>query len=133
MSSAALHPLARQALIASRSPVCYGWTFGMTKYLAHDDPGQCVEWALDLIQPYLNEPGQYADVVTRSNDFLRGVLINPVAANLEQVGEFGWQAWSHRTVTGGGGPLARLLWAAMGIVELAAPGQAAALSDSRIF
>lgn len=133
MASPPLHPLARQALVASANPACHGWAFGMTKYLAHDDPRGCVQWALNFIRPYLSDESEHGMVVTQSQQFLRDVLDNPLVADLRQMEEFVWNLWNHRSATCGGGPLARLIWAAMGVVEQATPGKAAQLRDTCIF
>ena len=130
MSSHSLHPLARQAVIATADSACCFWALGMTKYLAHDDPKLCVHWALDLILPYLREDGEHGDVVARSIQILRGVLDKPAVAELRQLEVSALDAWHHRSATRGGGPLARLVWAAMGVVEQVAPGQAAQLTNS---
>jgi hypothetical protein len=119
--------------MASTNPACSGWAFGMTKYLAHYDPNACVQWAFEFIRPYLSDSGEYGGVVTRSIQFLRDVLNTPETADLKQMEEFAWEPWNHRSATCGGGPLARLVWAAMGVVELLRPGQAAHLSDSEMF
>lgn len=105
----------------------------MTKYLAFDDPVACVRWAFDFIHPYLNDGGEHGNVVTRSILFLRGVLDDPMEAGLNEMEIFVWEPWNHRSSTCGGGPLARLIWAAMGVVEYARPGQAARLTDAYMF
>lgn len=121
MGSRSLHPLARQALVASGDPARYGWAFGLTKYLAHESPAECVEWAFDFIRPYLSESGQHGEVLARGIEFLHHVLADPAAVDLRELEAFPWEAWDHRTVTHGGGTLARLIWAAMGVVALAQP------------
>jgi hypothetical protein len=132
MASRSLHPLARQALLASGDPACYGWAFGLTKYLADESPAGCVEWAFDFIQPYLSESGEHSEVLTRGIQFLQHVLAEPAAVDLRELEAFPWEAWDHRTVTRGGRPLARLIWAATGVVALAQPGRVAEMHASRI-
>ncbi|GAA4434023.1 hypothetical protein GCM10023155_30770 [Bremerella cremea] len=47
--------------------------------------------------------------------------------------EFVWEPWNHRSATCGGGALARLIWAAMGVVEQATPGKAALVLGAYMF
>src|SRR5689334_9760375 len=121
MASQSLHPLARQSIAAANNSDCFGWAFGMTKYLAHHDSKACVQWAFDIIRPYLSDSATNGIVVTQSIRVLCNMLENPRAADLRQVEDFACESWNHRDATRGGGPLARLLWAMMGVVELATP------------
>lgn len=123
MTSTSLHPLARQALWVAATPPRYGWAFGMAKYLAHDDPTACIRWTLSFIAPYFNQSNEQEGIVTRSIEVLDQVLTDPASANVKQLEEFVWTPWSHRSITRGGGPLARLIWAAIEVVKMSAPRQ----------
>ncbi len=116
MSSTSLHPLARQAIVLSSRTDCYGWAFGLTKYFAYRDPLGCVRWTLDFVMRHVQTTGEYADTLHRSVRFLEGVLAEPNRASLPEMDEFAWLPWSHRWAIKGAGPLARLIWAAMGAV-----------------
>ena len=133
MSSISLHPLARQSLVASTIPACTGWAFGMMKYLAHEDPRECVNWAFEIVRPYLDDNCKHSSVFARSRQHLRDVLDDPVAADLKQMEEFVWEPWNHYSPPCNGRPMARLIWAAMGVVVIATPGKASQLSESRMF
>ncbi len=102
---------------------CYGWAFGLAKYLAFRDPLGCVRWTLDFVKPHVQTTGEYADAVHRSIGFLEGVLTGPNRASLQEMDEFAWLPWSHRWAIKGAGPLARLIWAAMGAVLFAQPNE----------
>lgn len=121
MSNSSLHPLARQAIVLSSRTDCYGWAFGLTKYLAFRDPIGCVRWTLNFVMPHVQDTGEYADVNRRSVRFLNGVLTEPSRASLHEMDEFVWLPWNHRAAIKGAGPLARLVWAAMGAVLLTQP------------
>lgn len=121
MSPRSLHPLARQAVILSGRTDCYGWAFGLTKYLAHRDPIGCVRWTLNFVLPHVQDTGEYADVVRRSTEFLEEVLAQPNRVSLQAKDEFAWLPWSHRWVIKGANSLARLIWASMGAVVVAQP------------
>lgn len=121
MSNNSLHPLARQAIVLSSRTDCYGWAFGLTKYLAFRDPIGCVRWTLNFVMPHVQDTGEYADVNRRSVRFLNGVLTEPSRASLHEMDEFVWLPWNHRAAIKGAGPLARLVWAAMGAVLLTQP------------
>lgn len=123
MSSTSLHPLARQAIVLSSRTDCYGWAFGLTKYLCYRDPFGCVRWTLDFVMPHVQTTSEYAEAVPRSVRFLEGVLAEPCRASLQEMDQFAWLPWSHRWGIKGAGPLARLVWAAMGAVLLAQPGE----------
>lgn len=133
MAPLALHPLARQAIIASADPACGRWAIGLTKYLVHDNPIGCVHWAFNISKPFINASGEYGGIISRGCECLLASLENAQSANLEAMESLGWEAWHHRFATCGGNPLARLLWAGMGAVESLTPGKAAALSNSRMF
>jgi hypothetical protein len=128
-----LHPLARQAIIASADPACGRWAIGMTKYLAHDDPCGCVHWAFNLAKPFIDASGEHGCIISRGCECLLTSLENPQSGNLEEMESLGWEAWHHRFVTRGGNPLARLIWAAMGAVESLNPGKLASISNSQLF
>lgn len=123
MSSTSLHPLARQAIVLSSRTDCYGWAFGLTKYLSYHDPSGCVRWTLDFVMPHVQMTGEYAEATHRSVGFLEGVLAEPSRASLHEMDQFAWLPWSHRWAIKGAGPLARLIWAAMGAVLLSQPGE----------
>lgn len=131
--SLALHPLARQAVIASADPACGRWAIGLTKYFAHNDPIGCVHWAFKVSKPFIIASGEYGSIISRGSECLLASLENAQSASLETMESLGWEAWHHRFVTCGGNPLARLLWAAMGAVESLTPGKAASLSNSQMF
>lgn len=119
MSSAGLHPLARQGLVASQLPDCSGWARGMTKYLAHDSPEKCIKWARDFFALRLLAVRECDEVVLQGNQFLLDVLENPSAATLTAIERRARRIWDHRTQSDCAGALARLLWAALGAADLA--------------
>ena len=126
MPSSSLHPLARQAIILSGRSDSYGWAFGLTKYLAYGDPLGCVRWTLDFVMARNHDTAEYADVVRRAVELLGEVLAEPSKASLTEMEQFVWLPWSCRFGTKRAGPLARLIWAAMGAVELSRPRAASA-------
>jgi hypothetical protein len=73
---------------------------------------------------HVQTTGEYADAVHRSVRFLEGVLAEPNRASLQEMDEFAWLPWSHRWAIRGAGPLARLVWAAMGAVFFGQPNEA---------
>ncbi|MBN1912458.1 MAG: hypothetical protein JW818_22240 [Pirellulales bacterium] len=105
MATRALHPLARQALVASTIPACSGWAFGLTKYLAHGNPADCVLWIFDFIRPYLSDQGEYGHVVTKAIELLDGVLADPKVADIRSLEEQVVEPWNHRHCTKGVGRL----------------------------
>jgi len=115
-----LHPLARQAIVLSSKADCSGWAFGLTKYLAFRDPLGCLRWTLDFVMPHVQATGN--DVAQRTVGLLEGVLAEPNQVSLHEMDEFVWIPWAHRLAVKGAGPLARLVWAAMGAVVLAQHG-----------
>jgi len=72
--------------------------------------------------PHAQATGEHADVIRRSIELLEGVLSKPGSASLQAMDEFVWLPWSRRGAVRGAGPLARLVWAAMGAVVVALPG-----------
>lgn len=127
MDTGNLHPLARQAVVASSNPACTNWAHGITKYLAHDDSTLCIRWATDIVRPYLATTPEQRDILSRGIKALDSVVANPEASDLEQLEVLAWESWYQRAVI-----LARLMWASMGVVELAMPGRASTLAASRI-
>jgi hypothetical protein len=120
MSSPSLHPLARQAIDLSARPDAYGWAFGLTKYLAYDDPAVCLRWTLEFLLPHIQHDADN-EVIRRSVELVESVLAQPSQASLQAIEEFAWLPWSHRTTVNGAGPMARLIWAAMGVVKWSRP------------
>src|SRR5947209_12638113 len=75
--------------------------------------------------PHVERTGEYADTVNRSLRLLQGVIAAPDRASLHEMDEFAGLPWSHRWSIKGAGPLARLVWAAMGALLLTQSGEAA--------
>jgi hypothetical protein len=115
-SLASLHPLARQAVEASQNPEVFGWAYGLTYYLAHFDPAECVTWTVDSMASILRPSGPHAELIGRGLDVLKNVLVSPAGSDLKLVDNTASQLWSMRHESGQAGPVARLLWATKGAI-----------------
>lgn len=103
--------------MASVSPDCAGWAYGLTQYLAYEDPVECIRWALELVKPFAGSVP--SEVAAKCLRYLDEVLAAPQLASLESLEEIAWLAWCHRGTDQVEGPISRLLWAAEGAVAAA--------------
>lgn len=130
MSGQFLHPLARQAVAISATEGAHSWAWGLTKYLAHYDPFDCVAWTLKQLVPFESASEEHNEVMRHSRSVLVGAIADHDSAMCKVIEDTAWQPWCLRGSVAMGNPLARLMWAVMGAVELVRPGW---LADSDRF
>ncbi len=91
MTSHDLHPLAR-GVIEAFATQSYFRSLCLTNALAERDPTQCLRWAFNLVEPFVNALAPN-DVVTRTLSAIGGAIASQPVNELSQLDELSWQSW----------------------------------------
>ncbi len=118
MTSEELHPLARDVLAAFATQ-SYFRSLRFSNAIAERNPTQCVHWAFNLVEPFVNASRPHT-IVTRTLAVIRNAIEFPCADQLPQLDELSWQSWCSGSFDDASPfaqrAVARLGWASMLLV-----------------
>jgi hypothetical protein len=115
MTSHDLHPLARDVLEAFATQ-SYFRSLRLANALAERDPTQCVRWAFNLVQPFVNASTPH-EVVLRTLSAIGDAIATQTANQLPHLDELSYKSWCSGTFDEASPfaqrAVARLGWASM--------------------